>query len=127
MRCTPLRRTCARLCATLARVQGYFVGRKELTAWIQANFQANFQKIEDLASGVVYCQIIDSIYPEVKVMGKVKRDAKVEVDFIHNFKVGCCMRRQRLAAACLLPECVGRAAPTQRGALNGPLRASHFR
>lgn len=66
--------------------EGYFVGRKELTAWIQANFQASFLKIEDLASGVVYCQIVDSIYPEVKVMSRVKREAKLEVDFIHNFK-----------------------------------------
>ena len=79
------------------------MGRKELTAWIQSNFQPNFQKIEDLASGVVYCQIIDSIYPEVKVMAKVKRDARVEVDFIHNFKVPGAHRRRasppRIAAA----------------------------
>ena len=53
--------------------EGYFVGRKELIGWIQQHFQPSFQKIEDLGSGVVYCQIIDSIYPECKVMAKVKR------------------------------------------------------
>ena len=66
--------------------EGYFVGRKELIGWIQQHFQPSFQKIEDLGSGVVYCQIIDSIYPECKVMAKVKRDAKIEVDYINNFK-----------------------------------------
>ena len=62
------------------------MGRKELIGWIQQHFQPSFQKIEDLGSGVVYCQIIDSIYPECKVMAKVKRDAKIEVDYINNFK-----------------------------------------
>lgn len=67
--------------------QGYFVGRKELIGWIQQHFQPNFQKIEDLASGTVYCQIIDSIYPGAVAMSKVKMSAKTEVDSIHNFKV----------------------------------------
>ena len=44
-------------------------------------------KVEDLASGVVYCKIIDSIYPGTVPMSKVKKDAKIEVDFIHNFKI----------------------------------------
>ena len=67
--------------------QGYFVGRKELASWIQQHFQPNFNKVEDCASGVVYCQIVDSIYPGLVPMAKVKRDAKTEVDFIHNFKI----------------------------------------
>lgn len=67
--------------------EGYFVGRKELCAWIQANFQPGFQKIEDLANGVVYCQIVDSIYPGCLPMGKVKMQARTEVDSIHNFKI----------------------------------------
>jgi len=66
---------------------GYFVGRKELTNWIKGNFDAGFSKVEDLASGVIYCQIVDSIYPGVIQMSKVKRDAKIEVDFLHNFKI----------------------------------------
>ena len=36
--------------------EGYFVGRKELTAWIQQYFDPRFQKVEELGSGVVYCQ-----------------------------------------------------------------------
>ena len=67
--------------------EGYFVGRKELTAWVQQNFQPNFAKVEDCASGVVYCQIMDSIFPGVVPMGKVKMQAKTEVESIHNFKI----------------------------------------
>ena len=67
--------------------QGYFVGRKELTAWVQQFFQPNFSKVEECASGVVYCQILDSIYPGAVQMGKVKMNAKTEVDFLHNFKI----------------------------------------
>ncbi|KAL1520430.1 hypothetical protein AB1Y20_022014 [Prymnesium parvum] len=67
--------------------EGYFVGRKELINWIRQYFDPGFSKIEDLASGVVYCQIIDSIYPGVVPMSKVKMTAKTEVDFIHNFKI----------------------------------------
>lgn len=67
--------------------EGYFVGRKELINWIRQNFDSGFNKIEDLASGVVYCQIVDSIYAGVVPMSKVKMTAKTEVDFIHNFKI----------------------------------------
>lgn len=67
--------------------EGYFVGRKELINWIRSYFDPGFSKIEDLASGVVYCQIVDNIYPGVVPMGKVKTSAKTEVDFIHNFKI----------------------------------------
>ena len=66
--------------------EGYFVGRKELTAWINQHFDPRFQKVESLASGVVYCQILNSIYPGVIAMSKVKTDARTEVDFLHNFK-----------------------------------------
>ena len=63
------------------------MGRKELTAWVQQNFLPSFQKVEDCATGVVYNLIVDSIYPGAVNMSKLKRDAKTEVDSIHNFKV----------------------------------------
>ena len=67
--------------------EGYFVGRKELIDWIRQTFDPGFTKIEQLASGVVYCQIIDSVCPNTVAMHKVKMAAKTEVDFLHNFKV----------------------------------------
>jgi len=67
--------------------EGYFVGRKELTAWIQQYFDPRFQKVEELGSGVVYCQILNSIYPGIVPMAKVKAQARTEVDFLHNFRL----------------------------------------
>jgi len=66
--------------------EGYFVGRKELTQWIRDNFEPSFQKVEDLASGVVYCQILNTVHPGSVQMSKVKMAAKTEVDYLHNFK-----------------------------------------
>ncbi|KAG8463859.1 hypothetical protein KFE25_000027 [Diacronema lutheri] len=67
--------------------EAYFTGRKEIVAWIQGKYQPNLQRVEDLCTGAVYCQIIDSIYPNSVQLGKVKFQAKTETDFIHNFKV----------------------------------------
>ena len=53
------------------------MGRKELIAWVQQYFQPSFAKVEDCASGVVYCQIVDSIYPGSVPMQKVKMQARV--------------------------------------------------
>eukprot|EP00967_Tisochrysis_lutea_P096060 scaffold140482_cov31-Tisochrysis_lutea.AAC.1 len=105
--------------------EGYFVGRKELTAWIREHFDPGFQKVrgpahwltaatvettpagdiildsiaaqmtialpvlqqvEDLASGAIYCQILNSVHPGSVQMSKVKMGAKTEVEYIHNFK-----------------------------------------
>jgi len=67
--------------------EGYFVGRKELTVWIRQHFDPGFQKVEDLANGVVYCQILNSVHQGSIPMAKVKMGAKTEVDFLHNFKL----------------------------------------
>ena len=87
-RCERLRRNLTRPSRLFGVcVQGYFVGRKELVGWVQQYFQPNFSKVEDCASGVVYCQIIDSIYSGAVPMSKVKMQAKTEVESIHNFKI----------------------------------------
>lgn len=82
--------------------EGYFVGRKELTNWIRQNFEPAFQKVEDLANGVVYCQILNTIYPGAIQMSKVKMTAKTEVDFIHNFKVRPNCRQMPTRGGCPL-------------------------
>ncbi|KAJ1639107.1 calponin homology domain-containing protein [Pavlovales sp. CCMP2436] len=67
--------------------EAYFTGRKEIVAWIQGKFSPSLQRVEDLCTGTVYCQIIDSIYPNTVPLNKVKFQAKTETEFIHNFKV----------------------------------------
>ena len=43
--------------------------------------------MEECCSGVVYCQIVDSVHPGSIPKSKLKTSAKTEVDFIHNFKL----------------------------------------
>lgn len=47
----------------------------------------NLSKVEQVATGAVYCQIIDAIYPGTVQMSKVKWNAKHEYEFIENYKV----------------------------------------
>ena len=42
----------------------------------------NLTKIEELGSGAVYCQIIDSMYPGKVQINRVNWKAKNEYDFI---------------------------------------------
>lgn len=44
-------------------------------------------KIEQLGTGAVYCQIMDSLFPKQVHMSKVQWKAKNEWEFINNFKI----------------------------------------
>ena len=55
--------------------------------WINDTLLLNLQKIEQLGSGNVYCQLLDAAYPERVPLYKVKWDARLETDFLHNFKI----------------------------------------
>lgn len=65
----------------------FFVGRGELIQWINDFFGLQLSKVEQCATGAVYCQIIDSIYPNSFAFSKVKWQAKSEYEFIENFKL----------------------------------------
>jgi RP/EB family microtubule-associated protein len=67
--------------------KAYFVGRKEILAWLNDTFSLSVAKIEDTASGAVACQIMDAIYPGDVPMQKVKWDSKTEYEYIQNYKV----------------------------------------
>ena len=47
----------------------------------------NVQKIEQCATGAVYCQIIDAIYPNTVQMSKVNWQAKSDYEFVYNYKI----------------------------------------
>jgi RP/EB family microtubule-associated protein len=49
----------------------FFVGRTELLDWANNLLDLNMTKIEQCASGAVYCQILDAIYPGTVSMSKV--------------------------------------------------------
>ncbi|KAI9487799.1 MAG: calponin homology domain-containing protein [Benjaminiella poitrasii] len=60
--------------------------RTELLAWLNELLQMRYTKIEQAGTGAAYCQIFDSIYGDVP-MSKVKVEAKLEYEFINNFKI----------------------------------------
>lgn len=47
----------------------------------------NHAKIEQLASGAAYCQFMDMLFPACLPLKKIKFQAKLEHEYIHNFKL----------------------------------------
>mmetsp|Transcript_177386 Transcript_177386/g.568809 ORF Transcript_177386/g.568809 Transcript_177386/m.568809 type:complete len:342 (+) Transcript_177386:95-1120(+) len=62
------------------------VSRTDLLAWVNALLQVNLTKVEQCASGAIYCQILDSCHPNSVAMRKVNWTAKAEHEFIPNYK-----------------------------------------
>ncbi|EAR97141.2 EB1 protein (macronuclear) [Tetrahymena thermophila SB210] len=64
-----------------------FISKNEILAWINDLLKVNMTLIEQLGSGTMYCQLLDVIYPGQVPLSKVKWTAKLEYDFLHNFKI----------------------------------------
>ena len=65
----------------------FFVGRGELLQWLNDFFGFSLTKVEQCATGAVYCQILDSIYPGSFPFSKVKWSAKNDYEYVENYKV----------------------------------------
>jgi len=65
----------------------YFISRNEVLKWINNTLDLNLQKIEELGSGAVYCQLFDAVYPKKISLKKVKWTAKQEYEYVHNYKL----------------------------------------
>ncbi|XP_048840090.1 microtubule-associated protein RP/EB family member 1-like isoform X1 [Brienomyrus brachyistius] len=63
------------------------LSRHDMLAWINESLQLNLTKIELLCSGAAYCQFMDMLFPGCVPLKKVKFQAKLEHEFIHNFKI----------------------------------------
>ncbi|CDS08345.1 hypothetical protein LRAMOSA02293 [Lichtheimia ramosa] len=60
--------------------------RMELVAWLNDLLQLNYRKVEQAGTGAAYCQVMDSIFGDVR-MSKVKFDTKHEYEYVGNYKV----------------------------------------
>ncbi|XP_026187582.1 microtubule-associated protein RP/EB family member 1b [Mastacembelus armatus] len=63
------------------------LSRHDMLSWINESLQMNLTKIEMLCSGAVYCQFMDMLFPNSVPLKKVKFGAKLEHEYIHNFKL----------------------------------------
>ncbi|XP_066558395.1 microtubule-associated protein RP/EB family member 1b isoform X4 [Amia ocellicauda] len=63
------------------------LSRHDMLAWINESLKINHTKIELLCSGAAYCQFMDMLFPGCIPLKKVKFQAKLEHEFIHNFKL----------------------------------------
>jgi len=67
--------------------QAYFKGKRELLNWISTFLEMDIPKVEVLASGAHYCQLLDALYPGSVNMNKVKFGAYQEATYVHNWKL----------------------------------------
>lgn len=63
------------------------LSRHDMLAWVNESLQLTYTKIEQLCSGAAYCQFMDVLFPGCLLLKKVKFNARLEHEFIHNFKV----------------------------------------
>ncbi|XP_053565438.1 microtubule-associated protein RP/EB family member 3 isoform X2 [Bombina bombina] len=63
------------------------LSRHDMLAWVNDSIQLSYTKIEQLCSGAAYCQFMDMLFPGCILLKKVKFQAKLEHEYIHNFKV----------------------------------------
>lgn len=65
----------------------FFVPKNEIIAWINSILHVNLTKIEQLGTGSVLCQLFDAYHPGEVQLCKVSWKARLEHEFILNFKV----------------------------------------
>ncbi|XP_068197567.1 microtubule-associated protein RP/EB family member 2 isoform X1 [Antennarius striatus] len=63
------------------------MSRHDITAWVNDIVSLNYTKVEQLSSGAAYCQFMDLLFPGCISLKKVKFQAKLEHEYIHNFKL----------------------------------------
>jgi len=67
--------------------QAYFKGKRELLEWIREFLQMDIPKVETLASGAHYCQLLDALHPGTVKMSRVNYGAYLEEHYVQNWKL----------------------------------------
>lgn len=81
-------RSIGRNASSVGMMEGaFFVGRTELLEWVNRLLEVNLTKVEQCASGAIYCQIVDSCHPGTVKMAKVNWMARSDHEFIPNYKL----------------------------------------
>lgn len=62
------------------------LSRHEMMQWINDSLSTNYTKVEQMCSGAAYCQFLDMLFENCIPIKKVKFQAKLEHEFIQNWK-----------------------------------------
>lgn len=77
-----------RTASSVGMMEGaFFVSRTDLLQWVNRLLAVNLTKVEQCASGSIYCQIIDSCCPGSVKMSKLNWMARSDHEYIPNYKV----------------------------------------
>ncbi|XP_032815238.1 microtubule-associated protein RP/EB family member 3-like [Petromyzon marinus] len=63
------------------------LSRHDMLGWINDSLDLCYGKVEQLCTGAAYCQFMDMLFPGSILLKKVKFQARLEHEFIHNFKM----------------------------------------
>ncbi|XP_001360676.2 microtubule-associated protein RP/EB family member 2 isoform X1 [Drosophila pseudoobscura] len=76
-----------KLTVALTSSNGENMSRHDMLQWVNTMVQGHFKKIEELSSGVAYCQMMELIFPNCINLKRVKMSAKLEHECLHNLKL----------------------------------------
>ncbi|CAD7696547.1 unnamed protein product [Ostreobium quekettii] len=64
----------------------YYAGRAELISWVNNLLDLSLSRLEEFASGAVYCQMLDAYFSDTVPMHKVNFFAHEEYEYMANYK-----------------------------------------
>ena len=67
--------------------KAYFASKSELLTWVSTTLNLEIKSIEETQTGAIFCQILDALHPGTVRMNKVNWRAKLETEYISNFKL----------------------------------------
>ena len=72
---------------TRRKEKAYFAPKSELFNWVSQTLKLEIKSIEETQTGAIFCQLLDAAHPGSVRMNKVNWKAKLETEFISNFKL----------------------------------------
>ena len=67
--------------------KAYFVSKSELLTWVSSTLDLEIKSIEQTSTGAIFCQLLDAAHPGTVRLNKVNWKAKLETEYISNFKL----------------------------------------
>ena len=67
--------------------KAYFASKSELLTWVNTTLDLEIKAIEQTITGAIFCQLLDAAHPGTVRMNKVNWKAKLEIEYISNFKI----------------------------------------